>query len=802
MPIWKRILIIIALILIGALIAGTVIVRRISTRGLPDYTGQVRLKGLEQTVTVYRDRYGVPHVYARSTKDLYRAVGYCMAQDRLWQMDLLRRVTAGRLSEIFGADLVETDLLMRALRIREKSKRVIAGTDPSMLEPLQAFCDGVNSYIQERGGALPPEFTILGYRPEPWEMEHSVRLICYMAWDLTLPWKSEMAIIRIGEKVDRARLADLVPHIGDFTSLVYPGYAGLSEEMELRNLLLARMEPLERLGCGVFAGSNNWAVSGRRSADGSPMLANDMHLGLFAPGIWYQMHQSVEGGMDVTGVVLPGQPAVVCGHNAHIAWGMTNVMIDDMDFFLEKTNPDNPGEYYYRGGWRKMEVRKERILVSGGAPAEREIRFTAHGPVISGIRKLSGRVVTMKWIGNEESNELRTVFLLNRAKDWRDFTEALRTFRAISQNIVYADRKGNIGLYCAAGIPVRGKGKGIGVMPGWTGEYEWKGFVPFERQPHSYNPPCGYVVSANNRTVGDAYPYFIGHWFELPWRYDRIREMLEAKERLTVRDFMAIQTDQKSKLAVSMKDGIVDALGSDAPLSAAEKRGLAMLAAWDGAMTKQSGAAALFEKFYERFLYNCLHDEIGDELYGEFTGDRVAPNYAVDYLWKMKSSPWFDDIATKDRVEDFTDMTRKSFRDAVSWLVGEMGDDPGGWRWGDIHPFTLSHPLGSVKVLAMLFGLNRGPFMTGGSYHTVRPYSYQFDDPFRVTDGASERHIFTTADWDRSLTVIPTGTSGIPASDHYCDQTKLYVKDGYHQDFVSRGLVKRAARHVMILRPR
>jgi len=798
----KKIILIALIVVFGVIVAGAIIIHGISVRGLSDYDGEFRLPGLAEKVTVYRDGYGVPHIYAKNERDLYTAVGYCMAQDRLWQMDLLRRVTTGRLSEIFGEDLVDTDHLMRALRIPEKSRRMIERADQPLRDALQSFCNGVNYYIETHRDSLPPEFTILGYAPEPWRIEHSANLVCYMAWDLTMPWKNELGLLKIGLKVDRSRFEDLVPHIKDYKSVMYPDFAQLMEECDYRNALIAKTEVLENLGLRIFKGSNNWAVSGRKSVDGKPILANDMHLGLFAPGIWYQMHHSVEGGLDVTGVVLPGAPAVVCGHNRDIAWGMTNVMIDDMDFYIEKVNPANSGEYEYRGAWRKFETRKEKIGIAGGKSVEKEIRFTVHGPVISGFRKIKEHVVSMHWIGNEMSNELRTVYLLNRAKDWNDFRNAVRSFISISQNIVYADVNGNIGLYCSAGIPIRRKGNGLGLVPGWTGEYDWQGFVPFERQPHVYNPASGYVVSANNKTVGDRYPYFIGHWYEMPWRYDRIKEMLEAKEKLSVADFMAIQTDQHSKLAMSMRDDIVSAMkAEEAALSPFDRRVLSMFAAWDGEVRGDSAAAALFEKFYVSFLSNCFKDEIGEELYKDFVYDRVLGNFAVDALWRNKKSEWFDDVATKDKKEGFSDMISRSFRESTAWLKSELGGDPVKWRWEKIHPFTLFHPLGSVRLLDLLFNLNRGPYKVGGSFHTVCPYGYMFGDPFIVTDGASERHIFPASDWDKSLTVIPTGISGIPASDFYCDQVKLYVKGEYHPDYLSRNLVEKAARFTLTLVP-
>ncbi len=286
-----------------------------------------------------------------------------------------------------------------------------------------------------------------------------------------------------------------------------------------------------------------------------------MHLGLGAPGIWLQMHQVVKGKLNVTGVALPGAPAIVCGHNDRIAWGMTNVEVDNLDFYLEKTDSSKPDQYLYNGAWRKMEVRREKIAVKGGTVVEKDLRFTHRGPVVSDFKGIKDQVISMRWMGNEDSSELRTVYLLNRARDWNDFRAAIRSFVSISQNIVYADMDGNIGLHCAAGIPVRKKGDGLTVLPGWTDEYEWKGVVPPEKLPNSYNPREGFVSSANNKTVNAAYPYRISSWFDPSHRIRRIREMLREREKHSIESFRRMHADQHSKLVDDMKADLLAVLG-------------------------------------------------------------------------------------------------------------------------------------------------------------------------------------------------------------------------------------------------
>jgi penicillin G amidase len=795
----KKILTWLLVVILAVIAGGYLYARHLARKGLPDYEGKVILKGITGEVTVYRDEYAIPHIYADNETDLYRATGYVMAQDRLWQMDLIRRVTSGRLAEIFGEDLVDVDLLMRALRIPEKSRLILGRSDRGLLGMLEAYADGVNQFIASHRDRLPLEFSVLGYVPEEWKQEHCLNLIGYMAFDLTTPWKPEMIYYRVREKVGDRLADEIVPDFGAGTPPVYPGIAHNQPYGDLQEPILKAADILREYIPGIFSGSNNWAVSGRRSVTGKPILANDMHLDINAPGIWLQMHQVVKGKLNVTGVALPGQPGIICGHNDRIAWGMTNVEVDNTDFYLEKTNPKNPDEYMYNGAWRKMEVRKEKIAVKGGKVVERVLRFTHRGPVISGFKNIKDKVISMRWIGNEYSSELRTIYLLNRASTWNDFREAIKSFVAISQNIVYADVDGNIGLSCAAGVPMRKKGNGSTVVPGWTDEFEWTGIVPPDKLPFSYNPKEGFVSSANNMTAGPGYPHHISSWFDPAYRIRRIREMLGAKEKHSIDSFRTMHADQHSKLVDDMKDGIVAVLDAAKGLTPFEKRCVELFRKWDGVMGRDSAAAGLFEQWYAQMARNTLADQMGEDLFREFLTSNSLTVHAMSRLWTNRTAAWFDDVSTKDVKEGFAEIITKSFREAAAMMKDAMGNDPGAWRWGDIHKLVLMHPLGKVKVLDMVFGLNRGPFPVGGSSHTVCPYSYKRNAPFLSDNGASQRHIFSTADWDTSLSVIPTGNSGIPASPYYCDQSKLYTSNEYHHDYVSIGGVKKSAKFTMTI---
>lgn len=796
MKVLKKLLIAFMILLGIGLIAGILYVRHISRKGFPDYNAEVDLKGMQSGVTVYRDAYAIPHIFASNAHDLYCATGYVMAQDRLWQMDLFRRATTGRLSEIFGPDLVETDHLMRALRIPEKSRMVLSRQNQEIQEVLQAFADGINQFIKLHRKDLPLEFSLLGYSPEDWAPEHSLNLIGYMAWDLTFPWRTEALLFKIAQKIgpDTPKFLELVPDLSLQKTLAYPEYRLPMTELEVSTNLLDSSRKLEELGLTVFSGSNNWAVSGKKSETGKPLFANDMHLGLFIPGIWYQMHQVIEGQLDVTGVCLAGAPVVVAGHNQRIAWGMTNAMVDDMDFYLETIHPENPNLYMFNGEWREMEVRKEKILIKGGDTAEKTLRFTHRGPIVSGFKGISDHALSMRWIGNEFSNEVQAVYKLNRAQNWEEFKNAARSFFSISQNINYADVDGNIGLYYCAGVPIR-KGKGYLVFSGETDEHDWKGFVPFEDLPHVYNPESGYVSSANNRAVDETYPYYISQWFLPPHRIERIHEMLEAKEKLSITDFKSMHADIHSALVDGILLDILDELKHMKEFSPQEKKALELLMSWQGDLTKDSVSASIFEKMIFHLTKNLVQDELGDELSDALLENQTLYLNLLVKMFGVKHSAWCDDVNTADIEEDFSQIVQKSFRDTIQDLVMNRGENTGDWEWGKIHKLHLDHPMGSVKILDRIFHLNRGPFPVGGSSHTVCPFFYSFKN-FQSRSGASHRHIYSLADWDESWTVIPTGISGVPSSPHYCDQTSIYLDNRYHKDLVSRDQIEKSTFYI------
>jgi len=794
MKILKRILWGLLILVVLAFIAGYIYLNNLKNGALPDYDKNVSIPGLNKEVTIYRDSFAIPHVYAENDVDLYRAVGFAMAQDRLWQMDLLRRVTQGRLSEILGKDQLNTDLMMRSLRIQEKSQKILDGSSPEIIAALQAFAGGVNYYIENY--PLPPEFKILGYRPEAWQPVHSINLIGYMAWDLSSGWGIEVLLHNLQKEVSREQLEDLIPQMKNQKTAVYPDFH--LPEIHVDNILLSANKNLEKLGVEVFQGSNNWAVSGKKSTSGKPLLANDMHLGLFAPGIWYQMHQVSKDGLDVTGLVLPGQPFIIAGHNDSIAWGMTNVMVDDLDFYAETLNEDST-KYLLDGEWRDLLIKKETVKTKEGDDIKATLKFTHRGPIVNRFKSESEVPLSIHWLGNEMSNEIRTVYLLNRANNWTDFRDAVKTFISVSQNVAYADVAGNIGLQCSAGVPIRA-GNGIQIYPGDSSTYDWTGLVPFEELPYEFNPDRGYVSSANNKTAPDDYPYYISQWFLVPNRINRIREMLEAKEKLGINDFKKMQGDFKSKKAEKFTPLFLDALKTGNNWSETEQAALQKFQNWDYVLTRESQATSIFEVLYRKVCENLVKDDISNENFNALLGQRILLENLMLNILPDKNSLWIDDKNTPEK-ETYADIVVRSFKETVRDLDFQLGSEVDDWNWEKIHTFTLSHPLGVVSALDKALHLNRGPFGMPGSFHTVCPYSYSYTNLYKVNHGASHRSIFDVSNWDASKTVIPTGTSGIPASDYYLDQTQLYLHNRYHADPFSEPEVMKASVFKMQLLP-
>jgi penicillin G amidase len=783
----------------------------------PQYEGIIVIPGLTGSVNVYRDEKGMPHIYATCEHDLYLATGYVAAQERLWQMDLVRRSSTGRMAEIFGKAFVQTDILTRCLGIKEKSKSMLQNEEPVIAAAMKAYADGVNAFISSPGRKLPFEFRVLSYEPEPWTPEDIVGILGLLGWNLsTKNLADEIFNYSLVLQAGVEKASGLIPDWDVPNDFAYPDFHISDSMITELSSLIASAEKVRDLGVSASSGSNNWAVSGDRTATGRPVLSNDMHLTLTNPGIWMQMHQVIPGLLNVTGVMIPGEPFIVAGHNEKIAWGMTNLMSDDIDIYAEKINPDNPNQYFFNGEWKDMTGRPEIISVKGGKQDTVVIRSTHRGPLLTGLLKpadpsqkvdwtgyeylhgfdhADSIALSMRWVGYDVSDEVRSVYKLNRAKGWDDFRSALSTFRLVSQNVVYADTDGNIGLNAAGGIPVR-KGNGIMIRSGETGEYDWQGYVPFEQLPYSFNPANGSVSSANNKTADSNYPYFISQSYFSPYRIHRIRQMLDEKAVLGMDDFKRMVNDQRSYLAALLTPFILRLKDRSDEMSPAENTALKALADWDYNMDPDLLAPSVLEFFRISFRRNILADELGHmyEHLNYLTGE-----YFIYMIITDSQGLWIDNVNT-DPVETIDDIVMQSFRDGIAALIKDQGKNPENWKWGKINTLTFVHPLGTVKILDLIFNLNSDSYGVGGSDHTVSPF-FSLKPGFKVNVGASVRQIFNTADWDESYTVIPGGASGVPHSEFYLSQVPAYIRGEFYKDHFSDEAVLSSAKYTLILQP-
>jgi len=787
--------IIIVVLLLVALAGGTWLVRRT----FPTTQGSLNVAGLQAEVQVYRDAWGIPYIYAQNRHDLFFAQGYVHAQDRLWQMDFHRRIGQGRLSEIFGKTTLKTDRFLRTIGLARAAQADLENTDANTRAILQAYADGVNAYISTHQGKLPLEFTILGYKPEPWRPVDTLVWGKVMAWDLGGNWEEELLRARLIQKLGRDAAPALYPSYPQAGPFIIPpevhNYAFLGQprlDSVAQALALAQRVPS---GGSVGLGSNNWVVDGSKSTTGKPLLANDPHLSIQMPSIWYEngLHG---GGIDVVGATFPGTPGVVIGHNARIAWGVTNLGPDVQDIFLEKLNPSDPRQYEFAGRWEKMTVIQETIRVKGqDKPETLDVRLTRHGPLLNDVVEGLEQPAALKWTAIAERGRLVSSLLkIDQATDWQSFRDALRLWDAPSQNFVYADVDGHIGYQAPGRIPIRAKGQGMVPVPGWSGEYEWTDYIPFDELPSVLDPPTHFVATANNQVVPDSYPYLLTHDWSAPYRAMRITEQLTAKSKLSADDFRDIQADT---LSLPAKQLIPLILGVKAD-SAVEEKALAVLKDWDYRHETDRAGAAIFQVFYWRLVQDTFGDELGADLLKEYLDQTNAHHMAIAALAEQPDNAWWDDVTTPER-ETRDQMVDKAFSEAVGYLNDRLGGSPDQWAWGRLHQSVFNHPLGAVKPLDRIF--NKGPVPTRGSGFTPDASHFNYNKPFNVTSLSSYRQIVDVGDWDRSRSIHTTGQSGLPFDKHYGDMITTWQAVKYHQMLWSEKAVQENSTEHLTLLP-
>jgi penicillin G amidase len=770
-------------ILIVLLIAGVLFVRHLVTRSFPEYDATLTIPALNQPVTICRDDYGVPHIMASNEYDAYFAVGIVHAQDRLWQMEITRRAGQGRLAEILGPDAVDIDKLFRTLGFTPFVQEVYHTLEPSYRQILEAYSAGVNFIIDESKGKFPIEFDILQFEPEPWEPIHTLLIAKLMAYELSLAWRVDAALGQVFEKLEFDLAIATLPGYSPGASVIVPD--------ELRNYRYSdamteihRIDTKYRTFAGIqgsHVGSNSWVISGKLSASGKPMLANDPHLGLASPSRWYELSIHGDSELHVGGMTFAGVPLVIIGRNNAIAWGLTSVMADDADFYFEEIDTTDIPRYRIDDAWRDLIIREEEIKVKNHNPIRFMVYETHRGPLIQSMLGIQPglwdeQAISMRWTAREPTYELKTFYGINKATTYEQFRESLRFFTAPGQNFIYADTAGNIAYRAAVKIPIRPHGNPMLPFPGWDSRYDWTGYVPFEQLPELYNPPDGIIATANNKIVDDSYPYYITQMWEPPSRIERIMELLQNSEIFVIPDFQRMQNDYISIHARTIVPYILQAF-EGTPIDDQDiSRTLSYFRSWNFYFGPEDVPTTIFNVFWVNLIQNTFQPRMGEDLFREYIGLSNIPLRAITQLLDAPNSDWFNNPQTGQR-ENRDDVIRKSLTDAIHFLRSELGNDIRTWQWGSIHTLTLEHTFGQRSPIDKI--VNIGPLPIGGAGTTINNGEYLLYRPYKNILGPSMRFIVDMANPTEAYTVIPTGQSGQPLHRHYNDQTQLWLDGRY-----------------------
>jgi penicillin amidase len=763
--------------------------RIISRTRLPQTRGTMQVKSLEAPVEVLRDRWGVAHIYGRTGRDVVFAQGFIHAQERLWQMDFTRRVVAGRLAEVLGEAALPADRAMRTLGLRQVAEQEANQAPANIHTLIEAYCTGVNAWIEtaEARRKLPVEFLLLGYAPEPWQPADSMSWGKLMSWFLAANWATEFLRQQITQRLGAEKTAELELGAEKAWAVILDAGLALAGQASVD---ATRAFTGPHAGEGV--GSNNWVIHGSRTVTGTPLLANDMHLGLSAPAIWYENHL-VGGELEVAGITFPGVPLVVAGHSRHVAWGYTDGLADVQDLYEEhlRRSPEGGWEHEFKGEWLPATVRKEEIRIKGGKSTFEEVVVTNHGPIINLLFKDAfpeAHPMALRWTALEPENIILALFQMNTARDCQEFSQALRYFDGPSQNTVYADTQGNIAYSLTGKIPIRAKGDGSLPSPGWTGEYEWAGYIPFEELPHLYNPPRGYVATANNPVNRPNFPHFIARDFIASDRAGRIVEMIEAGGKLDIPCIQKMHFDQ-----VSLSARVLGCHLGALEIADPDLRGIvSQMRSWDGKLEAGSHLATIYEVTIQQALRLLLEHHLGD-LGRHAMGEGQASGLWSEHSWEwfihlldQPDSPWFN-LGNGEQRDDVLSM---ALRQAVDSLKRKIGPQQKDWSWGKLHRLTFRHVLGSQQPLDAIFNL--GPFGIGGDGNTIWA-SYaglNLEKIDRDMTGPAYRFIADLGDLDHCWGVLAPGQSGHLASPHYADGIRPWFEAGYHPVLFDRAEVE------------
>jgi len=760
-------------------------------RALPLTEGTLRLDGAPAGLRIERDEHGIPTIHAATLRDAMYGLGVVHAQDRLWQLETHRRIGSGRLAEAFGKGALDSDRFLRALGVRHAAAAQWAQVPAEQRSVAEAYAQGINATVQGAGQARPPEFLVLGLRPEAWTPVDSLAWAIMMAWDLGGNWNNELLRLRLALKFPMEEVHALVPPYPGETPRPTADFSALFRGLGLDGRTVQSWTQLPEAGppSGIEGtGSNNWVLAGGRTATGQPLLANDPHLKLSTPALWYFV-RIVTPDLQLAGASMPGVPGIVLGQNQHIAWGFTNTGPDVQDLYIEQVDPQDPKRYRTPDGWATFESRTEVIQVKGGEPVTVTTRRTRHGPVISdagtgddvlGAPAQARYVLALRWTAlDADIDALSAQSALQSARSVDEFVAASRRWLVPMQSMVVADRAGRIGMVAAGRVPLRGPEHDLGgLVPalGWEARYDWAGWVPLDETPRETDPQRGWIATANQRIFGPEFPHFLGADWSLPYRQQRIEQVLESREKHTMDDLAALQGDITS-LAAPRLLPVLRAARSDHRLAPAA---IELLAGFQGRMEADSAAPALYWAWLRHLGQAVLADDLGEGL-ARRTGGRSWFD-TLDGIFERNDTRWCDDRGTPQTVETCAQMSDRALGLALTELEDRLGTNIGQWRWGDLHELRAEHrPFSRVPALARWFEL-RAPL--GGDTYTVNAARVVLradgeGDRYVNDHGPSLRALYDLEDPKRSRFIHSSGQSGLVFSPHYADLLRPWTEVRY-----------------------
>lgn len=755
---------------------------------LPVMDGTFHVDTVNDIVDVIRDEHAIPHIFGQSEEDIYFGLGVAHAQDRLWQMEFTRRIGQGRLSEILGKRSLGLDIFFRTLNFGSSIDASLPRLSAPVRRVLAAYADGVNFIINDGSKPLPPEFLLLFHRPEPWTPADSLLIIKVMSVGLSTNMFHEIERAQLVQFMNEKQIAEFFPPYPGDEAIKLPDFADLYGRTFFKLDQASLFEPHKR------GASNSWVVNGRHTNTGAALLANDPHLELAAPSIWYLAHLALPGG-NVMGATIAGFPSIILGRNERISWGFTNTGADTQDLFVEKLNPDNPNEYLTPDGYVPFDTREERITIRFARDQNLLVRETRHGPVLPQSWRGSdqilddGYVLALQWTALQDDDlTAEAAIRLADAGNWAEALDALQFYHSPMQNIIYADIDGNIGFIAPARVPIRkpeNNLKGLMPAPGWDARYDWAGYIPFEDLPQQYNPSSGRIVTANDKIVPDDYPYFITSQWQPPFRARRISQLLTGIDRHDVSSFMAMQRDEISLLALDILPLMLNAEAATDEV----RQALDLLRFWNGDMDGDSAEPLVFVAWYRELARLVYADELGASFQRHWS---FKPIFMQQVLNSETDQQWCDDIQTADR-ESCEFILGQALERALDQLYQDHGADMSAWRWGESHKAVHGHGLfGSISVLSGIFNLE---ISTGGGFYTINRGGHWFSRtrPFANIHGSSYRAIYDMADFENSFFMQSTGQSGNVFSAHYDQFIDSWARVDYVPMIVKRSTIEKNA---------